>query len=242
MNGKREAPGENRNRDAGEEPDKSLPESGPEARLLELARGGDREAQFTVADLYALGDEGFPFDEAESARWLRAAAEQGHPVAQRAVGEAYYDGDAGEPDFARAAKWFRAAAKAGDLEAQFHLGRMYWREEADMEEDPDAESWLAVAADVGYHYASFLWADILGHYDDGTLPRPDEPESFQRFRRAAAAGVRAAKRELGFAYLKGEVVRRDEEEAAKWLRKAAMQGCRDSQLVLGVIALGGGKG
>ena len=248
MNSKQKTPGEHEDRNAGRGADKNLPfgdsgkpdsEPGPEARLLSLAQAGDAEAQFRLSEMYQSGEEGVPFDFAESTRWVMAAAEQGHPLAQEFLGEVYYEGDGVEQDFEQAAKWFRAAARAGDPDAQFYLGRMYAREEADMEDDPDAEQWLTVAESVCCDANSHIFASLQGFYEDGTLPRPGEPKSFQGMRRAASIGVRMAQYDLGSAYLNGEGVERDEAEAAKWFRKAAMQGCRVSQLALGVIALGG---
>ena len=103
-------------------------------RILSLARGGDPEAQFKLSEMYQSGDGRVPFDFAESTRWLIAAAEQGHTVAQELPGEAYYEGYGVEQDFEQAAKWLRAAAKKGNPDAQFQLGRMYARGEADMED------------------------------------------------------------------------------------------------------------
>ena len=248
MKNQRKAPEEYRNRNAGRGPDKGFPvgdsgkpdsEPGPD-RILSLARGGDPEAQFKLSEMYQSGDGRVPFDFAESTRWLIAAAEQGHTVAQEFLGEAYYEGDGVEQDFEQAAKWLRAAAKKGNPDAQFYLGRMYAREEADMEDDPDAERWIAVADSVCYDAKSHLFASLQGLFEDGTLPRPGEPESFHGLRRAAVAGQRAAQYVLGSAYLNGEGVERDEAEAAKWFRKAAMQGCRRSQAALGVMFLRGG--
>ncbi len=247
MKNQRKAPEEYGNRNAGRGPDKGSPvgdsgkpdsEPGPD-RILSLARGGDPEAQFKLSEMYQSGDGRVPFDFAESTRWLIAAAEQGHTVAQEFLGESYYEGDGVEKDFEQAAKWFKVAAKAGNLDARFHLGRMYARGEADMKDDPDGERWLAVADSVFYDYNSLFWASLMGLYDDGTLPRPDEPESFHWLRRAAVAGQRAAQYVLASAYLNGERVDLDKAEAAKWFRKAAIQGCKRSQAALGVMFLRG---
>lgn len=80
---------------------------GPDAGVLFMARRGVPEAQFRLADMYLTGQGGVAHDDAKAARWLRAAAEQGHTGAQTILAEMYRDGDGVEMDLEEAARWLR---------------------------------------------------------------------------------------------------------------------------------------
>ena len=88
---------------------------------LAAARKGDMEAQFQVAENYYYGhnvDE----NEAESAKWYKKAALQGHVESMMKLGQLYYIGGDGVPENdAEAKRWYKMAADAGNREAKNEL-------------------------------------------------------------------------------------------------------------------------
>ncbi len=58
---------------------------------------------------------------AEAAKWMRLAADQGHPEAQCELGICYEWGIGVEQDVIEAKKWFHSAASQGNLLAASHL-------------------------------------------------------------------------------------------------------------------------
>lgn len=88
------------------------------ARWTRLAaEQGDRDGQFLLCYLYALGI-GVPTSELEAARWYRLAAEQGHEEAQVALGHMYFEGAGVPEDFVSAYAWWSIAASQGHEEAR----------------------------------------------------------------------------------------------------------------------------
>ena len=71
-----------------------------------LAHAG---AQYNLGLMYANG-EGVAEDDAEAARWLRLAADQGHAGAQYNLGVMYASGRGVPEDDAEAVRWLRLAA------------------------------------------------------------------------------------------------------------------------------------
>ena len=70
---------------------------------------------------------GLPKGAAESAKWWRIAAVQGHAKAQYCLGWMCDLGTGLSRNHAEAVKWFSKAAEQGYAEAQYQLGFMYYR-------------------------------------------------------------------------------------------------------------------
>ena len=88
---------------------------------LTSARQGDMEAQFQVAESYYYGN-GVDENEAESAKWYKKAALQGHVESMMKLGQLYYIGGDGVPENdAEAQRWYKMAADAGNREAKEKL-------------------------------------------------------------------------------------------------------------------------
>ena len=80
--------------------------------LIEEARWGESEAQYSVAMMYAAG-EGVEMDQKEAAKWFEKAAEEGHPHAMFKIAERYEKGNGVVKDPEKAIFWFRKAAETG---------------------------------------------------------------------------------------------------------------------------------
>ena len=74
--------------------------------------GARRIAQYNLGWMYANG-EGVPEDDAEAARWLRLAADQGHAGAQNNLGVMYAKGEGVLQDNVTAHMWFNIAGANG---------------------------------------------------------------------------------------------------------------------------------
>ena len=78
------------------------------------------DEQFKKAKSY---EESNDFQNA--AKYYRKAAERGHAMAQKNLGNCYLDGKGVEKDPAEAVKWYRKAAEQGLAMAQTNLGVCY---------------------------------------------------------------------------------------------------------------------
>ena len=87
---------------------------GMEKRLLQAAERGDAHSQYNLGILYGNGldDNGHAVEanRPQALRWLLAAAEQGLPLAQVKLAEAYAEGPGVSGSHATACGWFLLAA------------------------------------------------------------------------------------------------------------------------------------
>lgn len=83
--------------------------SGASWAQLKLARGGDADAQFEVAQWYLSNRP----EEPTGMRWMMAAARNGHPEAVGWMAHLYADGENRSVDRIRSAAWAMIAAEIG---------------------------------------------------------------------------------------------------------------------------------
>jgi len=83
------------------------------ANLLILAKKGDAEAQYNLANAYLKG-EGVEKNEKEAAKWFEKSANQDYADAQMAMGFVYRGGGARPMNKVLSYMWFDLAAKNGD--------------------------------------------------------------------------------------------------------------------------------
>jgi hypothetical protein len=118
------------------------------SELLPLARGGDAEAAYAVADLYRSG-RGVKQDFGEAAKWYRAAANQSHPVAQYNLAVLYTVGRGVPADFTEARHWFRLSAEQGYARAQYNLAVLHAAGKGGPADFVLAYQWFDLAAAQG---------------------------------------------------------------------------------------------
>lgn len=116
---------------------------------LRSAKNGFSHAQHALGVIYREGLLGEKKNLSECVRWLRAAAEQGHPAAQNSFGQRYRMGEGVGRDVNQAIVWFRRAAEQGDTDAEFNLYIMYSEEEGPHQDKDIAHEWLRRAYDHG---------------------------------------------------------------------------------------------
>jgi TPR repeat protein len=85
----------------------------------------------------------------EAFGWYRKAAEQGHALAQFALGLRYDSGHDVARDYEAAHFWYLCAARQGHARAQFNLGVMYASGQGVGRDQVEAWCWLQRAAQAG---------------------------------------------------------------------------------------------
>ena len=153
--------------------------------LEQIALDGDTAAQMCLSKYYAEGD-GVVKDESVAARWLRAAAEQGHARAQFELGRCYVDGRGVVADTVEAVKWTRAAAEQGLPSAQYNLAVMYYSGLGVEQSDQQAVAWYAKAAEQNHGNAQARLGEC---YLNGWGVAVDRTQAFKWFVQAERHGV-----------------------------------------------------
>lgn len=128
-------------------------------RLLTLAANREPtfsfQAEYALAMLYRTNTGGpfvLPEDERlpEVARWFRAAAENGHPLAQYELALMVETGAGLAQDYPEATAWYHHSAEQGTLPAQLRLATVY-SEGIGVERDPAcAILWWRLASAGGH--------------------------------------------------------------------------------------------
>jgi TPR repeat protein len=86
-------------------------------------------------------------DYAESIKWYRLAAAQGHVKSQVNLGVVYYRGDVVPQDMAEAIKWYQLAAEQGNGEAQYNLGVIYANGEGVQQDLVKGSMWMILGVE-----------------------------------------------------------------------------------------------
>ena len=129
------------------------------AFLQAYPEDGSAESQYILGISYERG-LGVPWDQTESVRWYRLAADQGHAGAQVSLGVRYGTGDGVPKDDAEVVRWFRLAADQGDADAQHALGIMYSDGLGGLQQDSaKAHRLYQLAAEQGHFRAMILLGD-----------------------------------------------------------------------------------
>src|SRR5579872_5134067 len=90
------------------------------ADLKEIAYAGDINAQIQLGVIYLTGD-GVAKDDAEAVKWLRKAADQDNPLAERYLAEMYFKGRGVTADHTEAARLLQMAAAQDDGQSEYNL-------------------------------------------------------------------------------------------------------------------------
>ena len=182
-------------------------------RLRELASAGSAEAQYRLGRVVT--------DAAEAARWVEAAARQGHPEACHTLAVFLREGRGLPSDLEGSFRWCQTAAQAGVRAAQHDLGYMYVAGIGVSANREEARRWYERAADQGDAQSSYdLWATA-------GRTRAEREEAGHRLLAAAQAGYAPAMYRLGLAYRDADGVARDPVQAARWLIAALDRGQAD---------------
>ena len=153
-------------------------------RLSALANGGNAKAE-TIVGLKYLDGTGVPVNEAEAAKWLDRAAQQGEPVAQYRLATLYERGRGVPTDAAKAIKWYLAAAQAGNRKAMHNLAVAYAQGAGTAKDYAEAARWFSKAAALGLADSQFNLAVL---YERGLGVPQSLLDAYKWYAIAAAQG------------------------------------------------------
>lgn len=191
------------------------------AAFQSAAAAGHPEAQYLYAICLEAG-LGVARDPATAMRWLEKAAEQGVPMAQAQVGEAYAYGLMGvAPDRSRALPLLEAAARGGEVSAYNTVGVLLSASATSDGELRRVIEYFRKGAELGDPPAAF---NIGVAYLDGVGVIRDQRQGVTWLTRSADAGHAPAQYYMGLLHQVGEVVPRDDGAAVRRLEQAAAQG------------------
>ena len=141
-------------------------------KLTVEASAGDLEAQFELAQHYAVGNE-VKQNFVEAAKWYRKAADHDYADAQFELARCYDTGCGVHKNYSEAVKCYRKAAEQGHAEAQRELGRCYTQGKGVKADYEKAERWFSCAADQGCFATKNDYAEMNAllqkSYKEGTL-------------------------------------------------------------------------
>ena len=172
-------------------------------------------------------------DDAEAARLMRLAAEQGHSGAQGALGIMYANGTGVPQDDNEALRWIRL-----DAERRLHHARTRPRPVYDDEEyvvparETEAARFARLAAEQGDAEAQYV-VGIM--HEVGYQVGGSGTEAARWYRLAAEQGHVGAQASLGHMYYRGWGVSENGPESVRWNRLAAERGHAGAQNRLGLL-------
>jgi TPR repeat protein len=148
--------------------------------LKEIAYAGDLAAQIELGVMYLRGD-GVARDDAEAAKWLRKAADQDNPIAERYLAEMYFKGRGVAADNEQAARLLQMAAQQGDAESEHNLAVLYTQGLGVARNVKEAAKWMARAAAQNLPAAQ---QGLGALYENGDGVPPDPVEAANWYRKA----------------------------------------------------------
>lgn len=164
----------------------------------------------------------------------KVAAEKGNAIAQRVMGQLYYEGFLGSErnKHKEAFKWFKLAAEQGDAEAQVQLGYMYRYSMGGASKDySQVLKWYTLAAEQGNDRAQFYLGKM---YLEGDGIESNSEEALKWYKQSGEQGNIRAQSELGDIYSYGKKgIPIDPYEAFEWHKLAADQGREESAFRIG---------
>jgi len=198
------------------------------------ANAGDPGAQQQIGFFYQAGI-GVERDPTRAAQWFERAVAGGMISAKVNLGVAYVWGLGERKDPVFAARLFRDAAQKGSGMGACYLGLMYYFGLGIPKDASQARHWLELGAKLHSIPAKFDLALMLSKERDAT----SRDRALRLLRESAAAGVVAAKHQLGLEILHNPDLARTPNEAVMLFEEAASDGFWKSSVVLGILSRDG---
>jgi uncharacterized protein len=200
------------------------------------ANAGDPGAQQQIGFFYQAGI-GVERNPVRAAQWFERAVAGGLISAKVNLGVAYVWGLGERKDPVFAVQLFREAAQKGSATGAYYLGLMYYFGLGIQKDASEARRWFELAVKLHSAPAEFDLALILSQ-EPGAGSRD---RSLRLLRESAAAGVVAAKHQLGLAILHRPDLARTPNEAVALFEEAASDGFWKSSVVLGILSRDGNQ-
>jgi TPR repeat protein len=179
---------------------------------IDSANAGSMLDEYYLGRAYDKGYCGIIADKKSALQWYLKAAKDGHMLAQYQLGEIYYTGNGGTPDYPQARRWYLEAAKQGHGPSELRLGFLYAEGHYDgLKTDyVEAEKWFKAAAIQNTGDARFRLGNFYHNYKNP----PDMKQALFWLTRAAEGGNRVAMFDLARLI-------KDPEQSLAWIKKAA---------------------
>ena len=187
--------------------------------ILQEARGGDLDAQLSMAEMLYEGNR-VPTDFKASLEWYRLVALKGHSGAQAIVGYMLEEGMGCDRSDSEAFNWFRLGAVNGDAFCQYKFAGALEEGLHVQKNVREATEWYRKAAEQG-HSAAQLELGMNLYW--GNDVSQDLIAAAFWFEKAARQGEPAAQYNLGVMLAHGEHAEADRVTALAWLRLSAEQ-------------------
>ena len=192
------------------------------------ADGGNREAQFALANILLRGAPGVAADAKEAEAFMRRAAKAGHPRAQFNLGQLITAARPTWAGFARALPWYEKAAAEGVPDAHYALSQIHAEAKGvAVNDEAKALFHLREAARGGLDTAQ---AELGIWLANGRGAKKDEKAALGWFRRAAAKGNVVAQNRLARMHALGLGTARDMIKAGAWHVIARRAGFTDTDM------------
>jgi len=166
----------------------------------------------------------------------RAAAGQGHVLAQYNLGNLYHLGKGVAKNEATAAQWYKKAADQGYAMAQYCLGNVYLHGGGVARDPVEAAKWFQKAAEQGSAEAQ---GGLGTMYSEGLGVKQSYAKAIEWWKKAAVQGNVHSQYDLGVNHSAGRGVAKDMLEAVKWFSMAAQQGYAKAQYNMGCACMDG---
>jgi TPR repeat protein len=190
------------------------------------------EAQNSLGEMYAYGDDGVAKDVAKAAEWFQRAAAQGSASGQFNLGRIYYNGSGVPKDAAKAREWLEKAATQGYARAQLALGLLHQNGIGVAKDSAKALEWYQKAAAQGYAPGQSMLGAMY-YWGEGAAK--DTAKAAEWYHKAALQGEEDAQFALGEMYANGDGVPKDTAKAVEWYQEAAARGYAPAQVNLGLL-------
>lgn len=143
----------------------------------------DAEAIYNLGCCYDNGQYGLPQNHAKALELWHRAAELGHAVSRRNLGNAYYQGNVVERDKKKATHYYELAAMGGDVDARHNIGNAEGRK-GNMDR---ALKHFMISVEFGLHESLDT---VRQMYKDGQATKEDYTQSLRAYQACLGSTLR----------------------------------------------------
>src|SRR4051812_5128588 len=184
--------------------------------LTKAAEQNYGEAEFKLAEFYALG-RGTQPDSKASANWMIRAAAHGFPAAQMRVAGMYKRGIGVAADIPKAIELYKLMVERGDLGAESELADTYVQP-GPAQNVPEA---LRLYQDLANKRVTAAEVTLGTMYLEGIGVAKDPAQARAWLTKAAGHGDVESAVKLAAMFRSGAIIGKDPEAALKWYKRAA---------------------
>lgn len=201
--------------------------SDPVFSLRQLARSGDVEAQYKLADALLVAPSITNETLSESVHWLSTASTSGHTMAQRRLALLHLNGRGVPQSFKEAQKLFFQAAQKNDDVSQYHLARLLLSGKAGTMSVETSVTWFERSAEAGHKGAQLELGRL---YLEGKHVTQDVESGLNWITAAAEQEYAPSMLLLARLYEGGDLIPQNLEQARYYFQQSADAGLPAAQV------------